>query len=148
MTINLESDRSPSRLMQVSFYAASVVFNLCLIAQLLTVGVAYFVDPTWWDIHVWIVRGYGRLSLLLLGWSFIIPFSSQIQRLTASLAVLLGLQFISIHLKTPMHLEILHPLIGFSLFYISSSLVHRVWRNLSPDRQLDRQILGDNNEAV
>jgi hypothetical protein len=43
--------------------------------------------------------------------------------------VLLGLQFASIHLKTPFHLEILHPLIGFSLFYISSSLVHHVSRS-------------------
>jgi hypothetical protein len=143
MTINLESDRALDRLMSRSFFVTSVVFNLCLIAQLLTVGVAYFVDPAWWDIHIWLVRGYGGLSLLLMGWSFVIPFSSQIQRLTGSLAVLLGLQFISIHLKPPIHLEVLHPLIGFALFYVSSSLVHRVWRNLSPDPQLDRQIIGD-----
>ncbi|KAB8331250.1 hypothetical protein SD80_027425 [Scytonema tolypothrichoides VB-61278] len=57
MTINseIDRDRAPIRSMQIGFYATSVVFNLCLIAQLLTVGVAYFVNPAWWDIHVWLV---------------------------------------------------------------------------------------------
>jgi hypothetical protein len=135
MTPNSEIDRTPSYWMQIGFYATSVVFNLCLMTQLLTVGVAYFISPAWWDIHVWLVRGYGGLSFLLLGWSFITPFSPQIQRLAASLPVLLGIQFASIHLKSPLHLDILHPLIGFSLLYVSSSLVHRVWRSLSPNHQ-------------
>jgi len=34
-----------------------------------------------------------------------------------------------------LHLEILHPLIGFTLFYVSSSLVHRVSPTLSPTQQ-------------
>ncbi|MDZ7962460.1 MAG: DUF6220 domain-containing protein [Aulosira sp. DedQUE10] len=135
MTLNSEIDRTPTHWMQIGFYATSVVFNLCLMTQLLTVGVAYFISPAWWDIHVWLVRGYGGLSFLLLGWSFITPFSPQIQRLTASLPVLLLIQFGSIHLKSPLHLEILHPLIGFSLLYVSSSLVHRVWRSLSTNHQ-------------
>ena len=134
MTINseIERDRTLMRWMPIGFYATSVVFNLCLIAQLLTVGVAYFVNPAWWDIHVWLVRGYSGLSLLLLGWSLVTRFSPQIQRLTASLPVLLGLQFLTIHLKTPFHLEVLHPLIGFTLVFVSSSLVHSVARILSP----------------
>lgn len=120
------------RWMAIGFYATSVVFNLCLIAQLLTVGVAYFVNPAWWEIHVWLVRGYSGLSLLLLGWSLVTRFSPQIQRLTASLPVLLGLQFLTIHLNTPLHLEALHPLIGFTLVFVSSSLVHSIGRTLSP----------------
>jgi hypothetical protein len=116
--------------MQIGFYATSIVFNLCLIAQLLTVGVAYFNNPAWWNIHVWLVRGYGGLSLILLAGSLITPFSARIRSLAASLAVLLGLQFCSIHLKTPLHLEVFHPLIGFTLLYVSSSLVHRVSREV------------------
>jgi hypothetical protein len=107
MTTNLKIDRAPMHWLQLGFYAVSVIFNLCLIAQLLTVGIAYFVNPTWWNIHVWLVRGYGGLSLLLLGWTFITPFAGKIQRLTASLPVLLGLQFCSIHLKSPLHLEVI-----------------------------------------
>ncbi|MBD2542216.1 DUF6220 domain-containing protein [Coleofasciculus sp. FACHB-SPT36] len=140
MTINPEIERTSICAMQVGFYATSVVFNLCLITQLLTVGIAYFISPAWWNIHVWLVRGYGGLSFLLLGWSFITPFSPQIQRLAASLPVLLGLQFLSVHLKSPLHLEILHPLIGFSLLYVSSSLVHRVWRSLSLNHRHNEQV--------
>jgi Family of unknown function (DUF6220) len=134
MTINseIERDRTPMRWMPIGFYATSVVFNLGLIAQLLTVGVAYFVNPARWDIHVWLVRGYSGLSLLLLGWLLVTRFSPKIQRLTASLPVLLGLQFLTIHLKTPFQLEVLHPLIGFTLVFVSSSLVHRLGRILSP----------------
>lgn len=133
MTANLEISRNSTPWSKIGFYATSIIFNLCLIAQLLTVGVAYFNDPTWWTIHVWLVRGYGGLSLILLGWAFVAPFSNKVRSLTASLPVLLGLQFASIHLKTPLHLEVLHPLIGFSLFYVSSSLVHHVSRSRSPN---------------
>ncbi|MEE3718094.1 DUF6220 domain-containing protein [Tumidithrix elongata RA019] len=136
MDTNLDSDRAPIDWMQMGFYAAAVAFNLCLIAQLFTVGVAYFQNPAWWNIHVWFVRGYSGLSLILLGWVFVTTFPSKIQRLVVSLPLLLGLQFVSIHLKSPLNLAVLHPLIGFVLFYISSSLVHSVWRTLSPsDRQ-------------
>ncbi|HEY9698784.1 MAG TPA: DUF6220 domain-containing protein [Trichocoleus sp.] len=142
MIINSEIDRdhAPVRLIQSGFYAASVIFNLCLLAQLLTVGVALFVNPAWWNVHIWLVRGYGGLSFLLLGWSFVTPFPAQIRRLTASLPVLLGLQFCSIHLKSSFHLEVLHPLIGFALLYISSSLVHRVWRSLSTTPQQNESV--------
>lgn len=131
MTTNLDIGRTPTYWVQIGFYATSIVFNLCLIAQLLTVGVAYFNDPAWWNIHIWLVRGYSGLSLILLGWVFIAPFSSKVRSLTVSLPVLLGLQFASIHLKTPLHLNVLHPLIGFSLLYVSSSLVHHISRSLS-----------------
>nr|WP_319420369.1 DUF6220 domain-containing protein [Pleurocapsa sp. FMAR1] len=101
-----------------------------MIAQLLTVGVAYLNDPAWWNIHVWLVREYSGLSLIILGGTAIATFSDRIRSLAASLPVLLGLQFCSIHLKTPLHLEVLHPLIGFTLLYVSSSLVHRLSREL------------------
>lgn len=134
MTSNLSTNQQTAsdRWAQLGFYGVAVLFNLCLIAQVLTVGVAYFNDPAWWTVHVWLVRGYGGLSLILWGGSFITPFSPKIQRLTASLPVLLGLQFCSIHLKSPLHLEVLHPLIGFALLYVSSTLVHSVWRTLLP----------------
>ncbi|GAA6619485.1 DUF6220 domain-containing protein [Scytonema sp. NUACC26] len=130
MMINAEIDRASPQWMQIGFYVTSIVFNLCLIAQVLTVGVAYFDDPGWWTVHIWLVRGYSGLSLVLLGGSLSLPFSGKIRSLAASLPVLLGLQFCSIHLKTPLHLEVLHPLIGFTLFYVSSSLVHHVSREV------------------
>ncbi len=125
-----DHDIAATSWVQFGFYATSILFNVCLIAQVLTVGVAYFTDPAWWNIHVWLVRGYGGLSLILWVGSLMAPFSNRIRALAASLPVLLGLQFCSIHLKTPLHLEVLHPLIGFTLFYVSSSLVHRVSREV------------------
>ncbi len=129
-TSETDRDTAATSWVKLGFYATSIIFNLCLIAQVLTVGVAYFTDPAWWTVHVWLVRGYSGLSLLLLGGALIVPFSDSIRSLAVSLPVLLGLQFCTIHLKTPLHLEILHPLIGFTLFYVSSSLVHRVSREV------------------
>ncbi len=133
MTANsgLDSLQTSPRWSQIGFYMISVLFNLCLMIQVFTVGLAYFYSPGWWNAHVWLVRGYSGLSLILLGWAFLVPFSSRIRGLTASLPALLGLQFFTIHVKTPLHLDVLHPLIGFTLFLISSTLVHRVWRSLS-----------------
>lgn len=141
MTTNLETNHmiADASWVNVGFYTTSILFNFCLIAQVLTVGIAYFTDSAWWVIHVWLVRGYSGLSLILLAGSLIVPFSSRIRSLAASLPVLLGLQFGTIHLKTPLHLEVLHPLIGFTLFYVSSSLVHHVSREVfnKPDTVID-----------
>jgi hypothetical protein len=129
-TSEIERDIAAANWVKLVFYTTSIIFNVCLIAQVLTVGVAYFTDPAWWNIHVWLVRGYSGLSLILLMGTFIAPFSDRVRSLAASLPMLLGIQFGSIHLKTPLHLEVLHPLIGFTLFYVSSSLVHRVSREV------------------
>lgn len=135
MIVNLDIERDNAdtkNWVTISFYAVSILFNVCLMAQVLTVGVAYFSDPAWWTVHRLLVRGYGGLSLVLLGGAFITPFSARIRSLAASLPVLLGFQFLSIHVKTPLHLEVFHPLIGFTLFYVSTSLVHHVSRSLFP----------------
>ncbi|PZD71062.1 hypothetical protein C1752_08265 [Acaryochloris thomasi RCC1774] len=135
MTINLDVERDNTyakNWVNIGFYAVSILFNVCLMAQVLTVGVAYFSDPAWWTVHKWLVRGYGGLSLVLLGGAFMTPSSARIRSLAASLPVLMGFQFFSLHVKTPLHLEIFHPLIGFALFYVSSSLVHNVSRRLFP----------------
>jgi Family of unknown function (DUF6220) len=116
----------------LGFYAVSTLFNLCLAAQLLTVGLAYFSDPAWWVLHVWLVRGYGGLSLILLLWACWMPFPKRVKALAISLPMLLGLQFSTIHLQTPLPLAIFHPLIGFSLFSASTTLVHRIGHILSP----------------
>jgi hypothetical protein len=98
-TTDLEATDSDWR--QIGFYRIAVVFNLCLVAQVLSVGVAYFSDPRWWSIHVWLVRGYSGLSLVLLGGALTLPFSKRIRSLAASMPVLLLLQFCTIHLHTP-----------------------------------------------
>ncbi len=118
---------------QIGFQIVAVLFNLCLTAQVLTVGLAYFYNPEWWNVHVLLVRGYSGLSLILLGWVFLVEFPQRVRSLTASMPVLLGLQFLTIHLKA-LPLGVFHPLIGFSLFSISTTLVHRVSRILSPSR--------------
>jgi hypothetical protein len=130
MTISFNSNevQRPVHWTQIGFLAIAVLFNLCLVAQLLTVGLAVFYSPNWWSIHVGLVRGYSGLALLLLGWVFISPFPRKIQMLTVGLTALLILQFTTIHLNRFLPLNVLHPLIGFALFNCSTTLVHRVWR--------------------
>ncbi|MGF1570926.1 MAG: DUF6220 domain-containing protein [Nodosilinea sp.] len=118
----------------LGFYAVAVLFNLCLVAQVLTVGLAYFDAPAWWNLHVWLVRGYGGLALVLLVWVYWHPFPQRIRALTVSLSGLLGLQFLTIHgpALLPFPLAIFHPLVGFALFSASTTLVHRVGAKPAP----------------
>ena len=119
----------------VGFYVVAVLFNLCLGVQLLTAGVAYFENPGWWQAHVWLVRGYSGISLVLLIWAYRVAVSRRIRILTVSLPVLLSLQFLTIHWHPPflpVSLAIIHPLVGFLLVSVSSTLVHRAWRLVSP----------------
>lgn len=132
MTINLSHDVQTTNWRQLGFYALTLLFNFCLIAQVLTVGLAYFYNPEWWNIHVWLVRGYGVLAPIMLLWVFLSPFPQRVQKLTLSIAVLLGLQFITIDLKLPLNVGVLHALIGFSLFNVSTTLVHRVQHVVFP----------------
>jgi len=130
----IDNSQSPSQATLMGFYSLAVLFNLCLVAQVLTAGLADFAHPDWWNTHVWLVRSYSGLSLALLIWVYRVPFPQRIRMLTLSLSVLLGLQFLSIHplLSLPIPLAILHPLIGFTLFYASTNLVHRVRQLLKP----------------
>ena len=118
------------RWIQKGFLAIAVLFNFCLIAQLLTVGLAVFDDSTWWNIHVLLVRGYSGLVVLLLAGLFIHPFPQKIKVLAVSLVILLTLQFITGHFNHLLHLGFLHPLLGFSLFTSSTTLVHRAWHEV------------------
>jgi Family of unknown function (DUF6220) len=124
------------------FYALAVLFNLCLVAQVLTVGLAYFDTPAWWNTHIWLVRGYSGLPLVLLAWGYWIPMPQRVRMLTLSLPILLGLQFLTIHtqLSLPISLAIFHPLLGFSLFSASTTLVHRVGNIVFPKK--------DNNTTI
>ncbi|WP_404789736.1 DUF6220 domain-containing protein [Altericista sp. CCNU0014] len=124
----------------MGFFLLIAGFNLCLNAQVLTVGLAYFYNPEWWQAHVWLVRGYSGLSLVLLVWAYRIVVPHRVRSLTASLPLLLGLQFLSIHLKTPIPLAVLHPLIGFALFSVSTTLVHRVSLFLFPKAPEDETL--------
>lgn len=66
MATNFDADNvlSHTRWSQIVFLTIAVVFNLCLVAQVLTVGLAFFYSPEWWNIHVWLVRGYQKYYLL------------------------------------------------------------------------------------
>jgi len=130
---DLNSEKPADRWHQVGFHAVAVCFNLCLVAQVLTVGMAYFYQPDWWAVHVGLVRGYSGLSLILLGWVFLSPFPQPVRKLAASLPLLLGLQFLTIHLTTPLPVAVLHPLIGFTLFSASTILVHCTQRLAYPE---------------
>lgn len=130
--LNISNTKPSVRWSQMGFHILAVFFNLCLNAQVLTVGLAYFYHPEWWQVHVWLVRGYSGLSLVLLVWVYWVPFPHRVRSLTTIMSVLLGLQFLTMHLKTPIPLGVLHPLIGFTLFSVSTTLVHRVWRFISP----------------
>ena len=131
-------NQSLSKSATVSFYVIAIFFNFCLIIQLLTVGLAYFHNSDWWKIHVWLVRGYGGLSLILMLLAYWFPFSKRIRNLTISLPILLTLQFLTIHIQTPLPfpLAIIHPLVGFALFSASTNLVHHVWRILSLNKEI------------
>jgi hypothetical protein len=128
--LHSEQTKLSGRWIQKGFLAIAVLFNLCLMTQLLTVGLAVFDNPTWWNIHIVLVRGYGGLVVLLLAGLFIHPFPQRIKMLTAGLVTLLTLQFITGHLNHPLHLAILHPLLGFLLFTSSTTLVHRSWHEV------------------
>lgn len=121
---------------QLAFYMGAALFNLCLTSQLLTVGLAIFDNPQWWSFHTLFVRAYGGLSLILLPAAFLISFPHRIRYLTLSLPVLLGLQFITIHWQSPLPLNVLHPLLGFTLFSVSTTLIHRVGQVVFPQRNL------------
>jgi NAD(P)-dependent dehydrogenase (short-subunit alcohol dehydrogenase family) len=87
--LHSEQTKLSGRWVQKGFLAIAILFNFCLIAQLLTVGLAVFDDPTWWHVHVLLVRGYGGLVVLLLAGLFVHPFPQKIKMLTVGLGILL-----------------------------------------------------------
>ena len=116
----------PSGWMQTVVLVLAILFNLCLAMQLLTVGLAVFLNADWWQIHRWLVRGYGGLAVLLSISALVLVYPQKIRALTQAAVVLLVLQFATVHIHHPFPLVIFHPLIGFTLFSVSTTLVHRL----------------------
>ncbi|WP_316435667.1 DUF6220 domain-containing protein [Leptolyngbya sp. NK1-12] len=81
---------------------------------------------------MWLVRGYAGVSLVLTIWAYLSPFLRRIRSLASSLPILLILQFLTIHLKSPLPLGVVHPLTGFLLFSTSTTLVHRAFQVAFP----------------
>ena len=129
-SLDADSIQPPARWIALGFLTIAVFFNLCLVAQVLTVGLAIFDSSQWWNIHVWLVRGYGGLAVILLFWVYLSPFPRRLRSLTASMPAFLGLQFLTIHLMLPW--KVLHPLTGFILFSVSTTLVHYAQRLAFP----------------
>ncbi|MEI1375247.1 DUF6220 domain-containing protein [Nostoc sp. UHCC 0926] len=79
MTVNsgIDDTQISGRWIQISFLIAAVFFNLCLATQIFSVGLAYFYNSDCWNLHIWLVRGYSGLSLILLVWVFLIPFPQE-----------------------------------------------------------------------
>lgn len=127
------------RWIQVGFLSLAILFNLCLVAQLLTVGLAVFSEASWWQVHVWLVRGYGGVAVLLLSGTFIASFPKRIQLLTQGIVILLLLQFATAHIQQPLPLGVLHPLFGFTLFTTSTTLVHRAMSFVMGDSKKKNQ---------
>lgn len=134
---NINNQQISTNSMQIWFYIATVFVNLCLIIQVFSVGLAYFYNSDWWQLHIWLVRGYSIISLMLLVWVFLLAFPPRIQQLTATIPVLIALQFITIHVPFFFPLAIFHPLIGFCLFSVSTTLVHRVSHIVFPKHNQD-----------
>lgn len=132
--------RSSLHRFAIGFYIIAVLFNLCLVFQVLTVGFAYFYNPIWWQFHVLLVRGFCGLSLILLIWVYRVSFPRRVRSLTVSMPILLGLQFLTIHLKTAIPLGVLHPLLGFTLFSVSTTLVHHVQRIVFSESELESNL--------
>lgn len=134
----IEDSANPTRRWgAIAFFILVVFFNICLNVQVLTVGLAYFYNPEWWNVHVWLVRGYSGVSLILLAGAYSMPFPRRVRSLASSMPILLAIQFLTIHLKAPIPLAVVHPLIGFTLFTASTTLVHRVNRFLFPKADND-----------
>ena len=110
------------------FYILAILLNFCLAAQVLTVGLAQFGDPTWWNTHVLLVRGYSILPLIMVALVYIFPFPKRVRVLTTIMPVLLLLLFGTAHVPLPslLPVAILHPLLGFAIFSMSSTIIHRV----------------------
>jgi formate-dependent nitrite reductase membrane component NrfD len=77
----------------------------------------------------------GAIALVILAGN--LDFPRRVQSLTASIAVLLGLQFLTIHLNSPFPLPVFHPLIGFTLFSVSTTLVHRLRQTVFGSNAVD-----------
>lgn len=108
------------------------VFIASLLFQLFTVGMAVFINPSWWKNHVQFSHIIGGLGFILLLIALFGRFPKEIWGLTALMNILFFVQGSTAHLALISPALSLgtafHPVNTLFLFWVATAITGRTWR--------------------
>lgn len=116
---------------KIIFLIGIIIFVVCLLLQLFTVGMSVFINPSWWATHTQFAHVIGSLALILLPVAFLGRFPKTIWGLTGLINTLLFVQFATIHLSVLPGLSlssVLHPVNAFFLLWAATITARKTWQ--------------------
>lgn len=105
----------------------------CLLIQVFTVGMAVFIDPSWWTAHVQFSHIVGFLSIFLFLVALVGRFPKTICSLAGLVVFLFFVQVGTIQLSMLSALSFsaaFHPISAFLLFWIATAIAVQTWQNV------------------
>lgn len=113
---------------RIMFLIGIWLFVICLLIQFFTVGMAVFINPSWWARHVLFSHVIGFLGLILFLVALFGRFSKEIWGLTGLMNILFLVQGSTVHLPIPFS-PAFHPVNALLLFWTATTIAWKTWRN-------------------
>jgi len=109
------------------------LFIACLLIQVFTVGMAVFVNPSWWAHHGQFSYVIGCLGLIILLLALLGRFPKPILGWAGLINGLFLVQGATIHLAAFPALSVgaaFHPVNALILFWAATAIARKTWRNV------------------
>lgn len=122
------------RWFRILFLIGIWLFIACLLIQVFLAGMAVFISPSWWAMHIMFAHIIGFLALILLAVVFLGRFQQKVLASAGMIVFLVLMQGITIHLSHIPNLSLtaaFHPVNALLLFWVATSTAwktSKTWR--------------------
>jgi mercuric ion transport protein len=118
------------RWLRILFLIGICFFIICLLIQVFMVGMAVFISPSWWAMHVLFAHAIGFLGLVLLVVALLGRLPKSILGLAGLIVFLISMQYNTIHLSHIPNWSLgaaFHPVSAFLLFWVATVTAWKTW---------------------
>lgn len=122
------------RVAQYGFLLLAGFFAICVVIQVFIAGMAVFVDPANWNMHMTFVHVFEFLLIPILILAFLGRLSRELKWLPVGFWTLIGLQYATAEGFSASLVAAIHPVNALVIFWLAVFMTRRAWHEVAGAR--------------
>lgn len=132
---SVEEQVSPRvRVARYGYLLFAGIFAVCVVVQVFIAGMAVFVDPTNWSLHMTFVHVFEFLLIPMLVLAFLGRLPRGQKWLVVGLWTMIGLQYATAEGFSGSVVAAVHPVNALVIFWLAVFTTRRAWHDVSGTR--------------
>ncbi|MCO8243079.1 DUF6220 domain-containing protein [Haladaptatus sp. AB643] len=119
-----------TRWVRYSYVGLLALFAVCVVVQIYIAGMAVFIDPANWGMHMGFVHAFELLPLLMLVVAFLGGLPRTFKAIPVVLSVLISVQYATAHLYGS-YVAAIHPVNGMVILGVAVDGTKRAWSQVA-----------------